>query len=46
MELNVQRILDELVLEIAQLKKDLAVSREEARTYKELLDKESEEDGI
>ena len=40
MELNVRRILDELVLEIAQLKKDLAISREEARTYKELLDKE------
>jgi|LSQX01.2.fsa_nt_gb hypothetical protein len=46
MELNVQRILDELVLEIAQLKKDLALEKEKARTYKELLDKESEEDGI
>lgn len=46
MELNVQRILDELVLEIAQLKKDLAIKREEARMYKKELEKVGREDGI
>ena len=42
-ELNVDRILTELASQIADLTKQLAVSREEARTYKELLDKESDE---
>ncbi len=45
MELNVQRILDELVLEIAQLKKDLALEKEKARTYQEKYE-EVTKDGI
>ena len=45
-KLNVDRILNELSAQIADLTKQLAVSREEARTYKELyesIDKESDE---